>query len=144
MKGIEVKYVVTNSLKEELQSMAVIQTGGMQLVGKVRLFSREKRGEQGRRAYLAQKTDPHFFAKAQGYRIYISLHSGLRPISQRTILENREYIHGILSEMAAFYAESITDGMRRQYADMEDCGRDEDEGAQEATYVGSEKSPYGD
>lgn len=144
MKGIEVKYVVTNSLREELQTMAVIQTGGMQLVGKVRFFNRDKRGEQGRRAYLAQKTDPHFFAKAQGYRIYISLHSGLRPISQQTILENREYIHDVLSEMAAFYAESITEGMRRQYADMEDVERDEEEGMQKAIYGGSEVSAYGD
>lgn len=54
MKGIGIKYVVTNSLKDELQSLAIIQTGGMQLVGKVRFFSRDKRGEQGRRAYLAQ------------------------------------------------------------------------------------------
>lgn len=144
MKGIGIKYVVTNSLKDELQSLAIIQTGGMQLVGKVRFFSRDKRGEQGRRAYLAQKTDPYFFAKAQGYRIYISLHSGLHPISQKTILENKEYIHAILSEMAAFYAESITDGMRQHYADMEDEEYNEDGEAQEETYRDSEKSSYGD
>lgn len=46
--------------------------------------------------------------------------------------------------MAAFYAESITDGMRQHYADMEDEEYNEDGEAQEETYRDSEKSSYGD
>ena len=68
--------------------------------------------------YLQDKVDPHFFAKAMGYRVYISLHSTLADqYTQREVQANKYEIHHYLQEMAQFYAENMTEGMRRQFAD---------------------------
>lgn len=66
---------------------------------------------------LASKDDPHFFAKANGYRVYISLYGALGHIPQKEVQANKEVIHEYLQEMAQFYAENMTDGMRRHFAD---------------------------
>ena len=69
--------------------------------------------------YLEDKTEPYFFAKAVGYRVYISLHSTLADYyTQKEVMENKYEIHQYLQEMAQFYAENMTEGMRRQYADI--------------------------
>lgn len=118
MKTIGVKYIRAKHKDVANGLDLVIQTDGMQLVGVARLFSRTDRGEEGRRAYLADKADPCFFAKAVGYRVYISLHSTLADqYSQREVQELKYEIHGYLQEMAQFYAENMTEGMRRQFAD---------------------------
>lgn len=119
MKTIEVKYLRAKNKDVAGGLDLVVQTGWMQLVGVARLFSRNERGEEGRRQYLASKSDPCFFAKASGYRIYISLHSSLMEVSQKEVMQNKYEIHRCLQEMAQFYAENITDGMRRQFADVE-------------------------
>lgn len=118
MKTIGVKYLRAKN-KEVAEGLdLVIQTDGMQLVGVARLFSRTDRGEEGRRQYLEDKIDPCFFAKAVGYRVYISLHSSLCDhYTQREVHEAKYDIHRHLQEMAQFYAENMTDGMRRQFAD---------------------------
>lgn len=120
MKTIGVKYLRAKN-KEVADGLdLVIQTEGMQLVGVARLFSKTERGEECRQQYLADKTDPCFFAKAVGYRVYISLHSSLCDhYTQREIQEEKYEIHRYLQEMAQFYAENMTEGMRRQYSDIE-------------------------
>ena len=52
--------------------------------------------------YLASKDDPHFFAKANGYRVYISLYGALGHIPQKEVQANKEAIHEYLQEMAQF------------------------------------------
>ena len=118
MKTIGVKYLRAKNKEVANGLDLVIQTDGMQLVGVARLFSRTDRGEEGRRMYLEDKTEPYFFAKAVGYRVYISLYSTLADYyTQEEVRENKYEIHHYLQEMAQFYAENMTEGMRRQYAD---------------------------
>lgn len=118
MKTIGVKYLRAKNKEVANGLDLVIQTDGMQLVGVARLFSRTDRGEEGRKMYLEDKTEPYFFAKAVGYRVYISLHSTLADYySQEEVMENKYEIHHYLQEMAQFYAENMTEGMRRQFAD---------------------------
>lgn len=118
MKNIGVPYVRAKNKDVANGLDLVIQTNWFQLVGVARLFSRTKRGEEGRQQYLANKIDPCFFAKAAGYRVYISLHSTLlEDLTQQEVMENKYEIHKCLQEMAQFYAENMTEGMRRQYAD---------------------------
>ena len=120
MKTIGVKYLRAKNKEVANGLDLVIQTDGMQLVGVARLFSRTDRGEEGRKMYLEDKTEPYFFAKAVGYRVYISLHSTLADYySQEEVMENKYEIHHYLQEMAQFYAENMTEGMRRQFADDE-------------------------
>lgn len=117
MKTIGVKYLRGKNKDVADGLDLVVQTEGMQLVGVARLFSRTDRGEEGRRMYLEDKTEPYFFAKAIGYRVYISLHSTLADYyTQKEVMENKYEIHQYLQEMAQFYAENMTEGMRRQYA----------------------------
>lgn len=118
MKNIGVTYVRAKNKDVAGGLDLVIQTDWLQLVGVARLFSRTDRGEQGRLQYLADKDDPCFFAKATGYRVYISLHSTLLDdLKQKEVMENKYEIHKVLQEMAQFYAENMTEGMRRQFAD---------------------------
>ena len=118
MKTIGVKYLRAKNKEVANGLDLVIQTDGMQLVGVARLFSRTDRGEEGRKMYLEDKTEPYFFAKAVGYRVYISLYSTLADYySQEEVMENKYEIHHYLQEMAQFYAENMTEGMRRQFAD---------------------------
>lgn len=117
MKSIGVKYIRASHKDVNNGQHLVIQTDWMQLVGCVRFFSRNDRGEEGRKAYLASKVDPHFFAKANGYRVYVSLYGALKPVSEEEVQEYKETIHEYLQEMAQFYAEQMTEGMRREYAD---------------------------
>lgn len=117
MKAIGVKYVRAKHKELNNGQDMVIQTGWMQLVGMVRTFSKDERGEEGRKMYLASKNDPYFFAKANGYRVYISLYSALNHIPEKEVQANKEAIHEYLQEMAQFYAENMTDGMRRHFAD---------------------------
>lgn len=120
MKTIGVKYLRAKN-KEVADGLdLVVQTDGMQLVGVARLFSKTERGEECRQQYLADKTDPCFFAKAVGYRVYISLYSTLADeYSQKEVQREKYEIHRYLQEMAQFYAENMTEGMRRQYSDIE-------------------------
>lgn len=120
MKTIGVKYVRAKNKGVADGLDLVVQTGGMQLVGVARLFSKTDRGEECRRQYLAGKTDPCFFAKAVGYRVYISLYGTLADkYSQKEVMQKKHEIHRILQEMAQYYAESVTEGMRRHYSDIE-------------------------
>lgn len=117
MKAIGVEFLRAKNKDINNGQDLVVQTIGLQLVGTVRTFSKDARGEEGRRMYLESKTDPHFFAKANGYRVYISLHSSLEGLSQRFVNENKELIHECLQDMAQFYAENMTEGMRRHFAE---------------------------
>ena len=99
MKTIGVKYLRAKNKEVANGLDLVIQTDGMQLVGVARLFSRTDRGEEGRKMYLEDKTEPYFFAKAVGYRVYISLHSTLADYySQEEVMENKYEIHHYLQE----------------------------------------------
>ena len=117
MKAIGVKYVRAKNKDLNNGQDMVIQTDWMQLVGMVRTFSKDARGEEGQKMYLASKDDPHFFAKANGYRVYISLYGALSHIPEKEVQANKEAIHEYLQEMAQFYAENMTEGMRRHFAD---------------------------
>ena len=119
MKSIGVRYVRAKNREINNGQDMVIQTDWMQLVGVVRYFSSDERGESLRREFLATKTDPHFFAKADGYRVYISLYGALSRIPQRDVMTYKEDIHEVLREMAQFSAENMTDGMCRHYADKQ-------------------------
>ena len=89
MKAIGVKYVRAKNKDLNNGQDMVIQTDWMQLVGMVRTFSKDARGEEGRKMYLASKDDPHFFAKANGYRIYISLYGALSHIPEKEVQARR-------------------------------------------------------
>lgn len=117
MKAIGIKYLRAKNKELNNGQDMVIQTECMQLVGMVRTFSKDARGEEGRKMYLASKDDPHFFAKANGYRVYISLYGALSHIPEKEVQANKEAIHEYLQEMAQFYAENMTEGMRRHFAD---------------------------
>lgn len=117
MKAIGVKYLRARNKELNNGQDMVIQTEWMQLVGMVRTFSKDARGEEGRKMYLATKDAPHFFAKANGYRVYISLYGALSHIPEKEVQANKKAIHDYLQEMAQFYAENMPEGMRRHFAD---------------------------
>ena len=118
MKTIGVNFVTAKNKDLNNGQHMVIQTNDMQLVGFIRTFSKDTRGEEGRRKYLESKSDPCFFAKAIGYRVFISLYASLADeYTQEEIMENKYEIHHTLQQMAQFYAENMTDGMRRHFAD---------------------------
>ena len=48
---------------------------------------------------------------------HVSLYGALKPVSEEEVQEYKETIHEYLQEMAQFYAEQMTEGMRREYAD---------------------------
>lgn len=95
----------------------ILQTKGLQLVGAIHLFKPTHADEAERRSFIDGHKNPYLWAKAAGYRIYIRLEGSLRYISPEETEERQEEIHTILAEMAEYYADNITDGMRRQYAD---------------------------
>lgn len=118
MKTIGVDFVTAKNKDLNNGQHMVIQTNDMQLVGFVRTFSKDARGEEGRRKYLESKLDPCFFAKAVGYRVYISLYASLADeYTQEEILSCKHEIHNTLQQMAQFYAENMTEGMRRHFSD---------------------------
>lgn len=119
MKELGVSYVKAQNQDVFNNSDLVVQIGWMQLVGTVRLFKRNSDNETRRKNYLTSKTDPHFFAKAKGYRVYISLHSALNPVPQEEVLRHKEAIHEHLQEMAEFYVSNMSEGDKRRYADSE-------------------------
>lgn len=119
MKKLEARYVKAQNRDIFNNSDLVVQTGWMQLVGTVRVFKRNPDNETRRKNYLTSKTDPHFFAKAKGYRVYISLYSALNPVSQDEVLAHKETIHEYLQEMAEFYVTNMSEGDKRRYADSE-------------------------
>ncbi len=117
LKNIGVKYLKAQNKDVSENRFLIVQTGGLQLVGIVHLFDHKTKSENIRRSFLDNITNPYFFAKASGLRLYVCLHSSLSFIPQEQVMRMQEEIHNILCEMAEFYAESITDGMRRHYAD---------------------------
>ena len=118
MKYIGVPYVRAKN-KEVADGLdLVIQTDWLQLVGVVRMFSRTEKGEECRRRYLDSKTDPCFYAKAPGHRIYISLHSTLlSDVTQKEVELSKKEIHKSLQEMGKFYIGTLPEGLLRNYAD---------------------------
>lgn len=119
MKGIGVKYIKAQN-KDILDSHhLVIQTEWMQLVGCIHMFPRTSAGENRRLDYLADETESCFFAKAKGYRIYISLCSALKPVSDEELIYYKNTIHEYLQEMVEFYTENMSEGMRGEFADKE-------------------------
>lgn len=119
MKELGVRYVKAQHQDIFNNSDLIVQIGWMQLVGTVRLFKRNPDNEIRRKNYLTSKTDPHFFAKAKGYRVYVSLYSALSPVSQNEVLAFKETIHEYLQEMAEFYITNMSEGDKRRYADSE-------------------------
>lgn len=96
----------------------VIQVARPQFVCSVRLFSRHAKGEESRLQFLDNMNNPYSFAKANGYRIYTTIVGTMLPTEEQVTGWN-ELMHQTLQEMAMFYANQMTDGMKRQYADEE-------------------------
>lgn len=119
MKGIGVRYIKAQNKDVLDNHHLVIQTGWMQLVGSIHMFSRTSAGENKRLDYLAGEKESCFFAKAMGYRIYISLHSALKPVSDEELAYYKNNIHEYLQEMVDFYTENMSEGMRGGFADKE-------------------------
>ncbi|MBQ8361035.1 MAG: hypothetical protein IJX44_03705 [Bacteroidaceae bacterium] len=95
----------------------IISTDRPHLVGAIRTFAFTEVQENFRLEFLEKQRDPYFYAKANGYRIYITLFGGLTPLPN-FVLEDKEGIHAILQNMVNYYAnQCISDGMRREYAD---------------------------
>lgn len=119
MKGIGVRYIKAQNKDVLDNHHLVIQTGWMQLVGCIHMFSHTSSGKARRLEYLASETEPYFFAKAKGYHIYISLYSSLKPISDEELTCYKNTIHKYLQEMVDFYTENMSEGMRGKFTDKE-------------------------
>lgn len=95
----------------------VISTEAPHIVGAIRMFAYSEAQENYRLQFLEKMEEPHFFAKAHGYRIYITLWGGLSSLPN-TVLQDKVSIRNTLARMVQYYAdECISDGMRREYAD---------------------------
>lgn len=96
----------------------VIQVARPQFVCSVCLFNRSSKGEENRLNLLDSLNNPYSFAKANGYRIYTIIVGTMLPDEEQTAGWN-ELMHQTLQEMAMFYANQMTEGMKKQYADEE-------------------------
>lgn len=117
MKRIEQVYIRAKHPEVNGGQDMVLQTVGMKLLGGVRFFNPDEKGEAQRRKFIETRDNPYHWAKANGYRVYVQLCGGLRSIYPAEMHDLREEIHTTLQEMAQFYAEQMTDGMKRHYAD---------------------------
>lgn len=116
MKRIEVEFIRGKN-KDLSDRDLVIQTAWPQIVGQVSMFSRKDKGEERRRAFLENR-DPYSYGKASGYRVYVT---PVGMMGKNYFVENwKEQVHEILGRMAQFYAENITEGMQREYADADE------------------------
>ena len=97
----------------------MVQTAWPQIVASVRLFGPMPKNEESRREFLESYShNAYYFAKANGYRIYVSVQGSLQPIEEQ-VQGWKELVHSTLQEMVEFYVSQISDGMRRQYSDLE-------------------------
>lgn len=95
----------------------VVQVAWPQLVGSTHLFANTTQGEENRCKFLQSMNNPYSFAKANGYRVYITIAGSMLPVHESEVTGWNEQMHQSLQEMAMFYANQMTEGMRRQYTD---------------------------
>lgn len=94
----------------------VISTEAPHIVGAIRTFAYNEVQENFRLQFLEGMKEPYFFAKAHGYRIYITLWGGLTTLPNDVM--NKEEIHNLLVRMVEYYAANcVSDGFRREYSD---------------------------
>lgn len=116
MKKIEVEFIRGKN-KELSDCDLVIQTAWPQLVGRVSLFSRRDKGIERRKAFLENR-DPYSYGKASKHRVYVT---PVGMIGENYFVEDwKEQVHDILGRMAQFYADNMTEGMQREYADEDE------------------------
>ena len=119
MRKINTQYIrTTGNAIDGIDAPCIVQSFGMRLVASIRTFLPTLAGEESRLKFL-DHNDPYYYAKATGYRVYAKLEGSFHRISPEDMEANKEEIHDILREMAEMYADSISDGMRRQYRDCE-------------------------
>lgn len=95
----------------------VISTEAPHLVGAIRTFAFTEVQENFRLQFLENMKEPYFFAKAHGYRIYITLFGGLTNLPN-SVIEDKEKVHELLSRMVEYYAANcVSEGFLREYAD---------------------------
>ena len=120
MRRIEQEYLRVRHPDLHRGQDMVLQTVGLKLLGGVRYFNPDKKGEKALQAYLETQKNIYHWAKADGYRVYVSLCGGLRSIRPQEMEELRDEIYKTMKEMANFYASVMTEGMRRHFADKEE------------------------
>lgn len=93
----------------------VMSTWGNFLLGEVRMFEKNRRGELERRLFLLTRRNPYYFAKADGYRVYIHLYGVLRTYPAAYMAEQREDIKSTLKDMVEFFMDTSSDARRFKY-----------------------------
>lgn len=119
MKNIKQQYIRGKHNEVANGMDLVIQTAWPQLVGVVHRFGHTEQSEAKRLEFLSKvSNNPFYFAKANGYRIYVTLCCALCPIRESDVTGWNELLHQSLQEMAMFDITQITEGMRNNYADL--------------------------
>ena len=116
METLQDSFIVAKGTHLNHGENIIIQTGGLQLIGAVRKFFRNEKGEFHRRRLLDGITDEHYIAKAAGHRVYVTLAGSLKPIEPEDMPTPSE-VKKLLGEMAGFYLDYIKDGDRSRLAD---------------------------
>lgn len=98
----------------------VIQTKYPQLVGVVCMFKNQAIGEERRRKFLASIKKNCLVGKAKGFRVYVKLYATLETIHEEINEDWEALVHTTMAEMADFYAQTLPDGMKRQYEELEE------------------------
>lgn len=120
MRRIEQEYLRVRHPDLHRGQDMVLQTVGLKLLGGVRYFNPDKKGEKALQAYLETQKNIYHWAKADGYRVYVHLCGGLRSIRPQEMEELRDEIYRTMKEMANFYASVMTEGMRRHFTDKDE------------------------
>lgn len=116
METLQASYVVARGTYLNYGRSIIIQTGGKQIIGAVKAYRRDDKGEYNRQLLLDAIKDDHYIAKAVGHRIYITLAASLQPIEPEDMPSPSE-IKKILGEMASFYTNYLKPSDRDTFAD---------------------------
>lgn len=120
MKAITQPYIFANHPDIANNSQLIVQTRWPQIVGVSYLFGPNLSREQARREFLAKYSQSaRYFAKANGYRVYIVPMCGLENINEQRINNWEELLRTTLQEMAEFRVSIMSEGDRKRYADQD-------------------------
>jgi len=120
MKAIAPDYIFANHPDVANGAQLIVQTRGPQIVGVVFIFGPNASREQDRREFLSKYSQSdRYFAKANGYRVYVVPMCGLKNIYEQRIDNWEELLRTTLQEMAEFRVSTMSEGDRNRYADKD-------------------------